>query len=314
MIQARSPLLIIMAFFAIYVIWGSTYVLNKIAVTELPPFMLAAIRFSTAGILIFIIAKFSGKSLRITRKQFINTVIAGFLFLSFGNGVVVWALRFVDSGFAALVISAQPLMVLLLMLILDGKRIQPMSMVGVFLGLLGIYLLVSQKQVTSQENSLLGISMIFACLISWSYGSLFVSKANLPTNHFVNTGYQMFTAGILLMLASYLFQEEWSYPTTWSTPTQFSMLLLIFFGSIVAFTAFNYLLKVVSPEKVATSTYVNPIIAMILGWYFLNEQITAQSGIAAAVLLTGVYFINTKKKLVMFSRFTSKLPEKINKE
>lgn len=304
--QTRNPILIISAFFAIYVIWGSTYVLNKIAVTELPPFMLAAIRFSTAGILIFIIAKLSGKNLRITRKQFVNTVIAGFLFLSFGNGVVVWALRFVDSGFAALVISAQPLVILFFMLIFDGKKIQPMSMVGVFLGLVGIYLLVSQKQLTSNENSLLGIAMIFACLISWSYGSLFVGKANLPTNHFVNTGYQMFTAGLLLMLASYLFREEWSYPTTWSTPTQFSMLLLIFFGSIVAFTAFNYLLKVVSPEKVATSTYVNPVIAMVLGWYFLNEQITIQSGVAAVVLLTGVYFINTKKKLVMFSRFRSK--------
>ncbi len=312
--QARSPLLIIMAFFAIYVIWGSTYVLNKIAVTELPPFMLAAIRFITAGALIFILAKISGKSLRISRKQFFNTVIAGFLFLSFGNGVVVWALRFVDSGFAALVISAQPLMVLLLMLLLEGKKIQPMSMVGVFLGLLGIYLLVSQKQLETQENSMLGIAMIFACLLSWSYGSLFVGKASLPSNHFVNTGYQMFTAGIILSIASLGFDEPWSSPVNWSSATQFSMILLILFGSILAFTAFNYLLKVVSPEKVATSTYVNPVIAMILGWYFLNEQITLQSALAAAILLTGVYFINTKKKLVMLSRFSSKIPERSDQQ
>jgi drug/metabolite transporter (DMT)-like permease len=305
--QARNPILIVLAFFAIYVIWGSTYVLNKIAVTELPPFMLAAMRFVTAGILIFLLAAFTGKKLRITRKQFFNTVIAGFLFLSFGNGVVVWALRFVDSGFAALIISAQPLTVLLLMLILDGKKLQPMSMVGVVLGLLGIYLLVSQKEISSQENSTLGIAMIFACLISWSYGSLFVGRANLPANHFVNTGYQMFTAGIILGVASIGFNEPWSAPVNWSSATQFSMLLLILFGSIVAFTAFNYLLKVVSPEKVATSTYVNPVIAMILGWYFLNEQITLQSAVAATVLLTGVYFINTKKKLVMFSRFSNKL-------
>lgn len=314
MSQARSPLLIIMAFFAIYVIWGSTYVLNKIAVTELPPFMLAGIRFITAGILIFVLAKLSGKSLRISRKQLINTIIAGFLFLSFGNGVVVWALRFVDSGFAALVISAQPLTVLLLMLILDGKRIQPMSLVGIFLGLLGIYLLVSQKQVTSEENSMLGIAMIFACLLSWSYGSLFVGRANLPSNHFVNTGYQMFTAGIILGIASMGFNEPWIAPINWSSATQFSMILLIIFGSIVAFTAFNYLLKVVSPEKVATSTYVNPIIAMILGWYFLNEQITIQSAVAAAILLTGVYFINTKKKLVILSRFSSKIPGRANQK
>lgn len=314
MSQARSPFLIILAFFAIYVIWGSTYVLNKIAVTELPPFMLAGIRFTTAGFLIFLLAKLSGKKLRISRKQFLNTVIAGFLFLSFGNGVVVWALRFVDSGFAALVISAQPLTVLLLMLLIDGKRIQPMSMVGVLLGLLGIYLLVSQKQVVAQENSMLGIAMIFACLLSWSYGSLFVGRANLPTNHLVNTGYQMFTAGIILGIASIGFNEPWSAPLDWSTGTQLSMVLLIIFGSIVAFTSFNYLLKMVSPEKVATSTYVNPVIAMILGWYFLNEQITIQSAVAAVVLLTGVYFINTKKKLMILSRFSSKISGRGNQE
>lgn len=309
MSQPKNPLFIILAFFSIYVIWGSTYLLNKVAVTELPPFMLASIRFVTAGLLIFGISLAMGKSLRLTRPQFFNTVIAGFLFLAFGNGVVVWALRFVDSGFAALVISAQPLVVLLFMRIFEGKRILPMSMVGVALGLLGIYLLVSQKEITSQENSILGILMIFACLLSWSYGSLFVSKANLPTNHFVNTGYQMFTAGIILAISSLAFDEPWSSPMSWSTPVQYSMLLLIIFGSIVAFTAFNYLLKVVSPEKVATSTYVNPVIAMVLGWYFLDEQITTQSAIAAVVLLTGVYFINTRRKLVILSRFTTRAAE-----
>ncbi len=311
--QSRNPLFIILAFFSIYVIWGSTYLLNKIAVTELAPFMLAAIRFITAGLLIFIISKLMGKSLKLTRPQFFNTVIAGFLFLAFGNGVVVWALRFVDSGFAALVISAQPLVVLLFMRIFEGKKILPMSMVGVGLGLVGIYLLVSQKEVVSQENSILGIAMIFACLLSWSYGSLFVSKANLPANHLVNTGYQMFTAGLTLAIASLIFNEPWSEPSAWSTPVQWSMLLLVIFGSIVAFTAFNYLLKVVSPEKVATSTYVNPVIAMLLGWYFLDENITSQSAVAAAVLLTGVYFINTKKKLIVLSRFTNRAAEKFKK-
>ncbi len=301
--MGKSPFLIISAFFSIYVIWGSTYLLNKIAVDQLPPFMLASVRFSVAGLLIFAISRVMGHSLRITRRQVFNTILAGFLFLTFGNGVVVWALKFVDSGFAALVISGQPLVVLIFMRIFDGKKIKPMSMVGVALGISGIYLLVSQQQVLAQENSLLGIAMIFACLISWSYGSIFVSKANLPTNHFVNTGYQMFFAGIMLAGASASFGEQWIAIEAWEAPVVYSMLLLILFGSIVAFTSFNYLLKVVSPEKVATSTYVNPIIALLLGWYFLEEQITLQSALAAAVLLTGVYFINTKKKLVMFSRF-----------
>lgn len=302
----RNTGLIVLAFFAIYVIWGSTYLLNKIAVTELPAFMLAGFRFVIAGGLIFIIARALGLSLRINRKQFLNTIIAGFLFLTFGNGVVVWALKFVDSGFAALEISAQPLVVLILMRILQGKKIQPMSLVGVALGIIGIYLLVSQKQIITQEGALLGMVLIFACMLSWAYGSLFVGKAELPPNYFVNTGYQMLTGGAMLLLISVFLGERWSSPLGWSAPVQWSMILLIIFGSIVAFTAFNYLLRVVSPEKVATSSYVNPVIAMLLGWYFLKEQITIQSAIAAVILLTGVYFINTKKKLTLFSRFASK--------
>lgn len=310
MSKSQNALLIVLAFFAIYVIWGSTYLMNKIAVHELPPFMLASVRFSVAGILIFILCKIMGIPLNITKKQLLNSMIAGFLFLAFGNGFVVWALKYVDSGFAALEIAAQPLVILLLMRILEGKKIQTMSVVGVIIGILGIYLLVSQNQVISQENSVLGMVMIFFCMVSWAYGSLFVAKADLPKNYFVNTGFQMFTAGIMLMVGSLLIGETWTLPTVWSSQVQYAMLFLIILGSIVAFTAFNYLLKVVSPEKVATSTYVNPIIALLLGWFFLDEQITTQSTIAAIVLLTGVYFINTRKKLVLFSRFSSRYSPK----
>lgn len=306
MSSSKNTIFILLAFFSIYVIWGSTYLLNKIAVTELPPFMLAAMRFITAGVLIFIIAKLLGKSLAITKKQLINTAIAGFLFLTFGNGIVVWALKYVDSGFAALEISAQPLVVLILMRVFQGKKIQAMSILGVILGVIGIYLLVSQNEVVSKEGSILGMIMIFVCMVSWATGSLFVATADLPSNYFVNTGYQMLAGGIMLVVLSLLFGESWSLPNVWSEKVQWSMVLLVVFGSIVAFTSFNFLLKRVSPEKVATSTYVNPIIALLLGWYFLNEVITTQSIIAAIVLLTGVYFINTTKKLVLFARFRNK--------
>ncbi|MEM9001562.1 MAG: EamA family transporter [Bacteroidota bacterium] len=299
----NTTTLIVLAFFAIYVIWGSTYLLNKIAVSEIPPFFLAGIRFVSAGALIFCIVKLSGKSIVITKKQFLNTTFLGFLFLSFGNGVVVWALKFVDSNFAALEISAQPLVILLMMRLLQGKKIQPMSLLGVFLGMLGIYLLVSQKNILEQENAILGMFMIFAAMLSWAYGSLFVTKADLPKNYFVNTGYQMLTGGVMLFVLSLVFQEPWSLPKDWSAATQWSMVLLVIFGSIVAFTSFNFLLKIVSPEKVATNTYVNPIVAMFLGWSFLKEQITLQSIVAAVILLTGVYFINTKKKLPLLARF-----------
>ena len=178
-----------------------------------------------------------------------------------------------------------------------------MSLLGVFLGMLGIYLLVSQRNILEQENAILGMLMIFAAMLSWAYGSLFVAKADLPKNYFVNTGYQMFTGGIMLFVLSFIFQEAWSSPGSWSAEVQWSMILLVIFGSIVAFTSFNFLLKVVSPEKVATNTYVNPIVAMFLGWYFLKEQITIQSIVAAVILLTGVYFINTKKTLKILNRF-----------
>ena len=303
MAKSSNSALVILAFFAIYVIWGSTYLLNKIAVLELEPFMLASCRFTTAGLCIFALAKTMGISLRISKKQLLNTIIAGILFLSVGNGLVVWALRYVDTGFAALEISSQPLIILIMMRILQGKKIQPMSVVGVVFGIVGIYLLVSQKQIIAQEESIVGMIMIFFCMICWAYASLFVAKADLPTNYFVNTGYQMFFAGLILSLMSLGFGEEWSSPLSWSGEVQIAMLLLVFFGSILAFTSFNYLLKAVSPEKVATSTYVNPIVALLLGWYFLDEQITLQSIIAAAILLTGVYFINTKKTLAIFERF-----------
>ena len=301
--RISKPYLILLAFFAIYVIWGSTYLLNKIAVAQLAPFMLAAVRFTIAGLLIFIIAKLSGQTLHITKKQLLNTMFAGFLFLSLGNGFAVWALKYVDSGFAALEISAQPLIILIMMRIFQGKKIQPMSAFGVVLGMVGIYLLISQKEIVTKENAIIGILMIFGCMLSWGYGSLFVGKADLPKNYFVNTGYQMFFAGIFLVFMSVGFQETWISPMEWQTDVIWVMILLVVFGSILAFTSFNYLLKMVSPEKVATSTYVNPIVAMLLGWYFLNESISLQSIVAAIVLLSGVYFINSRKKLALFARF-----------
>ena len=292
----NSKGLILLAFFAIYVIWGSTYMLNKVAVTELDPLFISAIRFSIAGILIFIIAKIMKLNTSISRKQLINSMIAGFMFLVYGNGVFIWALKYVDSGFAALIASTQPLFVLLLLRLMDNKKMQRKSLIGITLGILGMYLLVSQKEFASNESMILGVFMILSCVLSWSYGSVFVSKADLPSNFLVSTGYQMLAAGILLFLSSFLLGEDWVSPANWSVPVQWSILLLILFGSIVAFTSFSYLLKTVSPEKVATSGYVNPVIALLLGWYILDEQLTIQSIIAAIVLLTGVYFINSRKR------------------
>ncbi|SNS30526.1 EamA family transporter [Dokdonia pacifica] len=292
----KQTYLIVIAFFSIYVFWGSTYLWNKIAVTELPPFMLASMRFSSAGLIIFTIARSMGLSLKISKKEFLNCLLAGFLFLGYGNGVFVWALKYVDSSFGALLASIQPIVILLLMRLWHRNKIKSKSIIGITLGIIGMYLLVSQKGLVLQERSVLGIIMIFTCIISWSIGSVFVAQAAMPKNFFITTGYQMLTAGITLAFASLFMGEFWSNPMDWSTKTQGSLIALILFGSIAAFTSFNYLLKVVSTEKVSTSAYVNPIVALLLGWYFLDEVITLQTTIAAIILLAGVYFINSAKK------------------
>jgi drug/metabolite transporter (DMT)-like permease len=291
-----SKVLIILAFIAIYFIWGSTYLMNKIAVTELPAFFLASFRFLCASILLFGIAVLSGKKLTITKRQFRNSIFVAFLFMVSGNGLFVWALKFLDSGFAALLASTQPLFVLLLMRLIDKKRMRQKSIIGVVFGIVGMYLLVSQRELVTDEDTLLGILIIFSCVIGWSYASVFVSKADLPKNHLISTGYQMGIACFMLAIISLMIGEEWTSPLVWSTDVQWSMALLIILGSLVAFTAFNYLLKQVSTEKVATASYVNPVVALFLGWWILGERLTTQSLVAAGILLIGVYFITSRKR------------------
>jgi len=236
------------------------------------------------------------QEVKISKKQLLNSLIASFFFLIYGNGVFVWALKFVDSGFGALIASTQPLFVLFILRFMDRKPFQKKSIIGVCLGMFGMYLLVSQKELITSKDTLLGIFMMLSCVLSWSYGSVFVSKAKLPKSYMVTTGVQMIFAGIVLSLMSLGFGEPWSSPLIWSIEVKVSMILLIVFGGIIAFTAFNFLLKKVSPEKVATSAYVNPVIALCMGWYFLNEQLSNQSIIASIILLTGVYFITSRKR------------------
>jgi drug/metabolite transporter (DMT)-like permease len=292
----NTRLKIILSFFAIYVVWGSTYLFNKIAVTELPPFFLASIRFTIAGLLMVSFATYKKASFKITKRELLNCCIAGFLFLIYGNSVYIWALQFVDSGIAALIAATQPLFVLLLMRIFFKKQIKTKSIIGILLGVFGMYLLVSQQNFTSNSKSIWGMLAMLTCVLSWASGSVFVSKARLPSNFMVSTGIQMLFSGFILALLSLLFKESWSSPLVWTQEVQFSMVFLIVFGGVVAFTAFNYLLKKVSTEKVATSAYVNPVIALAVGWYYLNEKLSLQSIIASLILLIGVYFITSRKK------------------
>lgn len=292
----NTKVLIVLSFIAIYVIWGSTYMFNKIAVTQLSPFYISSIRFFVAGLLMIIIALIAKHKLNITKKQLINSSIVAFFFLIYGNGVYIWSLKFVDSGFAALIASTQPLFVLCLLRLIDRKPFQKKSIIGVCLGVFGMYLLVSQQELITSKETLLGVFMMLTCVFSWSYGSVFVSKADLPKSYIVSAGYQMLIASFVLFLMSLSFNEPWLPPNLWTNKVIFSIIILIFFGGVVAFTAFNYLLKKVSTEKVSTSAYVNPVIALFMGWYFLDEKLSTQSIVASVVLLTGVYFITSRKR------------------
>jgi len=291
----KTLLLVIAAFLSIYLIWGSTYMFNKILIAEMPPFLLAGIRFLSAALIIFAISRIKGDRKPVSKKQLINCAFMGFLFLTIGNGCAVWALQFIDSGFEALLISAQPLILIIMLYFLEAKPFSPKSIIGVILGMIGIYLLVNQSDIILGPEKWWGVGAIFVALLCWAYASIYVSKADLPKNSFINAGYQMFFGGIMMLMISLLIGESFENVKHLSPKAIGSMIYLVIFGSIIAFTSFNYLLLRVSPEKVATSTYINPIVAMLLGWWVLGEIITNQSIVAAIVLLTGVYFINSSK-------------------
>ncbi len=285
----------ILSFFSIYIIWGSTYLFVAFAVEEVPPLKMAAMRFLIASLLIFIVSPLLIKWKEVKWVEIKHAMIAGFMFLTLGNGAMCYALQFIDSGFSALIISAQPLVIILFMRILEKVEINPKVIIGCALGMLGMYLLVSQKNLVGGPDQWKGLVAMISCLFTWGYASLYVKKVEMPKSIFVNSAVQMAFASVSLFIGSIIFGEAYTDWMNLSKLTWFSILYLVLFGSIAAFTAFNFLLQHISPDKVATSTYINPIVAIFLGWYFRDEFISSQTLIAASILLAGVYFINSNK-------------------
>lgn len=286
---------IVLAFLAIYIIWGATYLFVAFAVEEIPPFLMVGVRFTAAGTIIFTIVALSGTWKPVSKLECRNAFIAGSLFLTIGNGGVTWALQYIDSGITALLISGQPLIMILMMWLYFKKPLPLQAWLGVALGIAGMYLLVGQDSMITSSEEALGILIILCCLVGWAIASLFTNQAKMPSSYFINAGIQMLVGGISLLIVSAV-AEPWNVDVyKLSSRTWLSLFILIIFGSIIAFTSFNFLLKHVSPEKVTSSTYINPIVALTLGYFFRDELITQKSLIACAVLLTGVYFINSNK-------------------
>ncbi len=289
-----SRLLIILSFATIYIVWGSTYLFAAFAIEQIPAFRLCSYRYLIASSLIAIPVFFS--SLKLPAKQeIINATIAGFVFMGLGTGGAIWALNFLDTGLTALIIAGEPLIILVMMWVVNAKSPPLESFAGVILGLIGMYILLHQKTLISGSEQVFGIVIVFASMIAWGGGSIFVSKAKLPDSEWINSAIQMFVGGFSTLIISFLIGESGAPVSDYNYTTLISLLYLIVFGSVAAFTAFNFLLRHVSTEKVVTNTYVNPIIAMILGFLFNDELITWQSIFAACVMLLGVFIVNTTK-------------------
>ena len=178
--------------------------------------------------------------------------------------------------------------------ILQKQNIKLRSIMGAFLGILGIVLLTYSQGIAG-EISWIGVGLVMISLIYWGYGSIFLGTAVLPKNQFVNSAYQMITGGLMLLVLSKTTGENSTNLRELDVKAIGSMTFLIVFGSIIAFTSFNYLLQKVPPEKVATGTYLNPVVAVILGYLVLNEILAPIGILASAILLAGVYFINSAK-------------------
>jgi len=288
--------LVIGAFAATYIIWGSTYMFNYWAIDTIPPFFMSGMRFFVAGLLLYAWGIYKKEPIP-TTKEWGNTALIGNLFLSIGTGLAVWALQWLDTGVTSLLVAFDPLLIMLLLWLLVGQKPRGMAIIGAFVAIAGMSLLIDQPQFTDSEGAKWGLMAMAVALFSWAIASIYVSRIKLPESRLRSSAMQMITGGGALLLYSIFSGEAFTF--SWSKlslSSTLSWVYLVFLGSIIAFSSFNYLLAKVSPEKVATNTYVNPVVALFLGWTFNNEIITSQSILASAVLITGVFFINSNMK------------------
>jgi drug/metabolite transporter (DMT)-like permease len=288
---------IILAFAAIYIIWGTTYLGIRIAVETMPPFLMAGTRFIISGALLFVILRLRGAPMP-KRLHWRSAVIIGAFLLVGGNGLVTWAEQQVPSSTASLVVATVPLWIALFdWLIFRGVRPGRQVTAGLILGLVGIVLLIGPAQVLGTAGfSLFFLLVLLLAPILWGFGSLYSRGAPLPEDTFMATAMEMLGGGVLLLLAGLLTGEAGSLDiAAISARSLAAFVYLTVFGSIIAFTAYIWLLKVVPATKVATYTYVNPVIAVFLGWLVLSEPITPTTITAVFIIVLAVVLITMRE-------------------
>lgn len=296
--QRRNLLTFIAAFAAVYLVWGSTYLAIKFAIETIPPFFMAGARFVTAGVVMLIWARFAADYERPKAVHWRTSFIVGSLLLLGGNGGVVFAEHYISSSLAALLVATEPFWVVLLSwLWLRASRPNLKVVSGLALGFFGVWMLVSGQHPASGANTaghFWATLAVIGASFSWAAGSIYGLKAPVPRSALLTAGMQMLSGGIVLFVVSGI-TGEWSRIdlSAISAASWYGLAYLVVFGSIIGFTAYSWLLKNAEPAMVATYAYVNPIVAIILGWLIAGDSFTGQMLIGAGVIVGSVVLITS---------------------
>src|SRR5919201_456431 len=274
----------------VYLVWGSTYLAIAIAVETLPPLLSAGLRFLTAGVLICLWLAFRRESLRASLSEVAGAATVGLLLLAGGNGLVVLAERTVPSGVAALIVASVPLWIVVLRA-LTGERVRGDLIGGVLLGLAGVAILVVPGGLNGTLDPF-GVAILFCATLSCALGTFVSPRLRSPRIALLSTAYQMLAGGAVLLVLGVLRGEAAHLdPASFSPRSLIALAYLVLFGSIVAFTAYTWLLQHAPVSLVATYAFVNPVVAVILGALVRSEPITPAIVVGAFVIVAAVAFI-----------------------
>ncbi len=278
-----------LAFAAIYLVWGSTYLAIRYAVETIPPLVTAGIRHSIAGAIM--LAWAWARGYRPTRAHWISGSIVGALFFFVGHGSLHWAEQYVGSGLAALLLATEPMFILVLAWSMGQQKISRLSALGLGLGALGVAWLTG-AELTVKGSSLLALMAVLVGSFAWSAGVVISPKLKLPSDALGRTALPTICGAVMLLAAAGLTGEF--HATHWANISLKSLLglaYLIVFGSVIAFTAYTWLLQRCPPALVATHTYANPVVAVFLGWLLASEPLTMRVLLASVAILGAIVLI-----------------------
>jgi drug/metabolite transporter (DMT)-like permease len=296
---APSRFALLTAFAIVYVIWGSTFLAILFAIQTLPPFLMASARFLVAGSLLYAWSRLVNGAAAPSWENWRATAIVGALLLLGGNGLLVWSEQRIPSGVAALLVGTVPcFMVVIDWLRPGGSRPTGLVVAGLLLGVLGLAWLIGPDRLLGGGRAdLVGAVVVVLGSFSWALGSVYSRHAATPPSPFLSTAMQMLGGGAALLVLSVSLGEPWAFEASGvSLRSVLGLLYLIVLGSIVAFSAYIWLLRVSTPTRVSTYAYVNPVIAVLLGWALAGEALTARMLVAATVIVSGVALITLAPK------------------